>query len=189
MKKTFIILSLSLALIMAAGCTASNAGVPGPSKEPLNGAGFEPIDPEILSTALPANVGVDMAAKYWEEISVGGSNERPVSWELFTDYAAFRDAFGDYGLQRKYTEKTFEEVFLVAVHIYAPTGGWAFELKEGVIKNGSVTVRIEGVKPSGMVTQAFEEHLMLIAFDRSAFRENMSFNIDAPSFTKKVDEK
>ena len=190
MKRFITIFSLMLALLMTAGCTASGQNeIAGPTKQPLNGAGFEPADRETLATALPNGVSLEMAAKYWEELSFGGSNPNPVSYEVFTDYAEFIKAFGGRDFNRKYNEKTFDEVFIVAVHVFAPTGGWSFNVTEGIIRAGTVKITVEGIKPTGMVTQAFEEHVLLIAFDRTMYKSDLAVDVSAPEFTKPAQDK
>lgn len=190
MKRFITIFSLLLALLMTAGCTASGQNeVAGPTKQPLNGTGFEPVDRETLATALPNGVSLEMAAQYWEELNLGGGNPNPVSYDVFTDYAEFNKAFGGRDLNRKYNEKTFEDIFIVAVHVFAPTGGWSFNVTEGIIRANTVKITIEGNKPSGMVTQAFEEHVLLIAFDRTLYKSDLAVDISAPEFTKPVDDK
>lgn len=186
MKKLIVIISLVLAAAIAAGCTASASGgresglntpLPGPTKVPLAG----PIEPSDLGSTIDISKAVP--ALYWDVMRVGGgSGETSYSYAVFTDHASLAKAFEGRELPARFDERSFDDVFVVAVYLTAPTGGWTYELKEGSVISGRAEISINAVRPSGPATQAFERSVMLIAFDRSLLVNGLLVNVNVPGF-------
>ncbi|MBR3486221.1 MAG: protease complex subunit PrcB family protein [Clostridia bacterium] len=114
----------------------------------------------------------------WETFVSGGRSDLPsVNYETFTDYSSFAEKYGERLGSAAENYKPFggESVFIVAVTCTVNTGGWTFGLNKAYVRDGVVYIDVskEAPGPNMMVTQAFQNHTTLIAFESSLYKEGM----------------
>lgn len=202
MKKIFIII---LALVMAAACAAcssprtsgevlvrrtESAGQTAPSPTPFKpspgSSGMVKIsgDPvkriDSLASLDPEKNKIDCLR--WETFVSGGSAALPaVTREVFTDYKAFAEKYGERlgSAAEYYKQDGGESVFIIAVTCTVNTGGYTFGLNSAFVRDGVAYIDVKREAPGAKtnVTQAFENHTVLIAFDSSLFKEGMTCEI------------
>lgn len=197
MKKLIaLIMVLTIAAFAICGCTQKpQTGHASPTATPAANATDKPGGETV--TNAPASDGSnpfgtvapggEVIAKtkdgmlYWDSMRVGGGTDSTVSYEVFGDYDAFAAKFSDVlrGVSGRYTAKSFTESFVVAAYVTVPTGGYTFGLERGEIEDGTVVLDLkqEGPAPGTAVTQAFETHCVLVAFNRKAYSEDIAVKL------------
>lgn len=189
MKRLVMILSLMLAAACFAGCAVSGAGsvditaAPETTKAPINGSQITIIDPATLGTQPPTEISAE--ALFWETLRGSDGTDGELRYEVYTELDAFKAEFGSLPLDfdSRYTESFFNNSFVTVIRYYAPTGGYSFVYNKANIDGHTVNIEFDAVKPTGLVTQAFEEHIIFVAFSKANLKEDMKFNIKIGSLS------
>ncbi|MCR5610350.1 MAG: hypothetical protein K6F68_00750 [Clostridiales bacterium] len=184
MKKIISLGALFMAVLMLAGCAAAKG----------EGSGFEhildgltkPTDKPVISTGAPAGIETPAPLKNvpaWEHVRLGGGAEIRNGFTVYTDLESFERAFRDTAVDTsKYSERSFGGSVIVAVYMTTRTGGWTFEPERVTVVDGVLDILIRATAPVNMATQAFEDHVVLIAVDRAVYTDGMEIRIDCPGF-------
>ena len=188
MKKilSFILTALILCAMLA-GCTV----IPDPElPEPTQGTvNTVPPSGQQESKQTPGPVSSDepsgeiagiSAALYADAFRVGGGTEQKLTYRIYTDYESLIKeipAAAEYS--DHYSEKAFEEIFVVAVIRTFNTGGHSFGFEKGSVKDGVAEIYIteQGPGANEMVTMAFDTQCVLIAFPAKDYRSGMSCSV------------
>ncbi|MBO4848165.1 MAG: hypothetical protein J5586_03330 [Clostridia bacterium] len=177
MKKAaaFVLILAALCAVLT-GCTAIaenwpfHTPVPGPTKFPITDTTMDPIDPGTLGTLPPQDLVLGDSL-YWDAFRAGGTEAAPY-YKVYSDYAAFikevpqAKDFGEH-----YDERSFGKIFVVAVYYTVNTGGYKVGPEAIRANDEKITIDIAVTPPAAdsLVTQAFETHCVLVAFDAERF--------------------
>ena len=175
------------ALLMLAGCTAVKG----------EGSGFgrrieslvKPSTRPERSAAIPdsgaAHVITEFPIKnvlFWDHVRAGGSSKIKNRYEVYPDRESFFRAFEGTAVDtQKYAERSFDNTVVIAVYITTRTGGWTFEPESVELRTGTLIIDIKAIEPEGFATQAFEDHVVIIAVDGSLYHEGMPVVINCPA--------
>ena len=184
MKRSIMIIALVLASAALAGCTVVSGDptatlVPEATEFPASKATLSPMDPAGLVKETMAPAALTASALFWDSFRIGGSTEAPVAASVFTSLSELTEELeiAEPEIAARYEERRFETMFVVAVYVTANTGGWTYELTEASVTDGRVSIDIKGAGPDGPATQAFERHVVLVAFDSSLYSEELKIEV------------
>lgn len=181
MKKIIAcMLLLALAAAVFTGCTSSNTGAEqGPviTKAPFTGH----IEPKTFAPEKP-NEGLAMGnVLFWETFRSGGSSTERIRYKVYNDVKEFLADFPgrDEEFNSRYSEKSFGEMFVAAVYITVPTGGYSYSVNAGSVSGSEIKLDILQTSPEAdtAVTQAFETHCVLAAFPAELYTEGMRVTV------------
>lgn len=198
MKRTVSLLIIVLTALLVTGCASPqnngehqegwNTPVPGgPTKQPitdvtLNPMTFAPVEPDPTEGFGNVDMPENGKPLYWDNASpLNSSGEIGTAWTVCRNYAEFGKSFGRLpeDIAERYAEEKFNSMFVVAVSVTVPTGGYTVGLNSAEIKDGAVNIDIleEGPKPGTQTTQALQTHTVLVAFDSMLYSDSLSYNI------------
>lgn len=189
MKKIVSLAALMLAVMMLAGCAAVK-GEGFDFGRILEGLTLGTTDKPVLSTELPdgdreENPDLKLAVKnvlFWDHVRLGGTDRVTGGYKVFSDRDSFIEAFrGTQVDTSKYLERGFDDTVVIAVYLTTRTGGWTFAPESVGTADGALDIRIKASEPADFATQAFEDHVVLIAVSGSLWHEGMEIRIDCPA--------
>lgn len=181
-RLTAIVLILVMAALLAA-CSSPKTQGEAAAKSTLKPGNAVDIKttlaPEQAARTIQPKDGGE--ALYWSSIRSGGSSENRLSYQAITSYKEFSRLFGDRAeeLGDSFSEKAFHKSFIVAVNVTVNTGGYTFGVNSAKIEGGEVKIDLSSTPPEAgaAVTQAFETHTVLIAFDQALYSEGLTYSI------------
>lgn len=191
MKRIFsLILALAAAFAFAACAKPTTPSdhqqITRPSDEPGT---IKDTDLSVASATIGPRVTLDpgsistsrSALLYWDAIRTGGGTQTGSRYEIYPDASKFESRFGAVArdLNNSYTAEDFKRMFVVAVYDTVPTGGYSYSAENAVVSNGVVRIDIKKniPGPGTMVTQAFEEHCILVAIDRTLYSDDVKVEL------------
>ncbi|MBO4383856.1 MAG: hypothetical protein J5854_00340 [Clostridia bacterium] len=186
MKKAAAILALLTALILLAGCTLVKGEGGGLGNLFDNAPKYtgSPVTSSASSVSDPDQASADFDVKnvlFWDDIRLGGSALSGKGFKVFTDRESFLRALEEAAVDAsRYAERNVEDAVVIAVYVTTRTGGWSFAPERVHAADGVLEIAVKAAEPEGEATQAFEDHLVLIAVDRSLWTEGMEVRIDCP---------
>ena len=192
MKKRIAILLTAVSLLMLfAGCASKTNDPDSPWRTSLPFGTKTPITSGFAMVTLgPRQTGgldLDIRKRepmlYWDTFRNGGStSDRGTTYKVYTDRASFERELGEHASEfgEHYSEKSFESAFIVAVYVTVPTGGYSFSAESVKLNGNTLDIKIAKTAPANgtVVTQAFEEHCVLIAIDSKLYSDDLVYNIE-----------